>query len=124
QNIAKIHRLPNKRQDQPAPVILQLNNRRIRDQIMTKRRSTTVLPGELVATGANEPSVAAQQPVRVYENLSPYMRKLRWLAKSTAQQAGYKFVWVRDGKLFVRSQEGTPVIRIRHEDDLHNIISR
>src|SRR5690606_28140728 len=119
--LTRVHRLPSRKPDQPAPIICQFRDRRLRDMVFKNRRTNQVLDQELVSTSASS-TVSASRPVSIFENLSPYLKHLRWLAKTRAREAGFRYVWIMDGKLLVRKDEGAPVSRIRHVDDLRIFI--
>lgn len=59
-------------------------------------------------------------PIRIYESLTPYNRRLLFFTRAAAKDKKHEHVWVRDGKIFVKhdSERLTPVIRITGEDDL------
>jgi hypothetical protein len=54
----------------------------------------------------------------VYEQLTPRNKKLLFIARQAGQNKGYKFVWVRGGKIFARKDQGEVLIRIQSEDDI------
>jgi hypothetical protein len=59
-------------------------------------------------------------PIRIYEQLTQYNRRLLFFTRAAAKQKNHEHVWVRDGKIYVKhdSERLTPVIRITGEDDL------
>jgi hypothetical protein len=85
--------------------------------------------------GAPAPSFASAaggpqgrgQPIRIYEMLTPYNKRLLFLAKEAGRAKGFQYVWTKQGKIFVRhSEQLGQVIRITCEDDIrkkmhHNV---
>lgn len=61
------------------------------------------------------------EQVFINENLTKYLRQLLWKTKQCAKEKEYKFVWVSNGKIFVREKEGTAVIRVENEHDLSKL---
>lgn len=61
------------------------------------------------------------EKVRVYEMLTPRNRSLLWKAKTMAKTKGFKFVWVRNGKIFARFDENEGTTRIRNENDVSDM---
>ncbi|KAH9382700.1 hypothetical protein HPB48_023256 [Haemaphysalis longicornis] len=55
------------------------------------------------------------------ENLTRANRRLFWLARVTAKANGYKFAWVRGGRIFVKKFEDAPLIRVISEADICRI---
>lgn len=94
-----IHRLPV-REGMVPPILIRFTHRSTRDLWLSKR---TTLRNE---------------NIYVNENLTKHVKALFWKTKQLAREHSYKFVWTRNGKIFVRQKEGAAVIRIEHEEDL------
>ncbi|CAB3386480.1 Hypothetical predicted protein [Cloeon dipterum] len=72
-----------------------------------------------VATPAPRPDGRMLPPIRIYERLTAYNKRLLYLTRGAATAKGYKFVWVKEGKIFVRrSEQLGALIRIRCEEDI------
>ncbi|KAL4718051.1 hypothetical protein ACJJTC_018528 [Scirpophaga incertulas] len=54
-----------------------------------------------------------KKPVYVSEHLTPESKSLHAASRLKAKQLNYKFVWVRDGKVFVRKTESSSFILIK-----------
>ncbi|CAN8013773.1 unnamed protein product [Ixodes persulcatus] len=102
QSIETAHRL-RAREGRTAPILVRFTERSTRDMWIKKRVS---LKGE---------------GIYVNENLTRTLKNLFWNTKKTAREKNYKFVWVRNGKIFVKEKDGSPVIRIENENDLKKI---
>ncbi|CAH2097388.1 unnamed protein product [Euphydryas editha] len=63
-----------------------------------------------------------KSPVYVVEHLSPNNKALHAAARIKAKEMNYKYVWVRNGKIFVRKNEGAELIQIRNKNSLSKII--
>jgi len=87
----------------------------------------TGAPSSAAAAAATHPGRRGPPPVRIYEQLTPYHKRLLFLTRAAASDQGFKFVWVREGKIFARkSEQLAALIRIRCEDDIrtkmgHNV---
>ena len=57
----------------------------------------------------------------VKENLSQYKYGLYQSARKAAQEAGFKFVWTRNGNVFIRRTENTEPILIRNHSVLNTL---
>lgn len=55
------------------------------------------------------------------ENLTRPNRRLFWLARVATKASGYKFAWVRGGRIFVKKFEDAPLIRVNSEADIGRI---
>jgi hypothetical protein len=140
QTVAEHFRLPGRpsraaqgQRPLPGVVVLKFKEASARDAWIKGRQR--LLPARPPRTGG-EPGAAAppptaaevtaghQQPlhlaapVRVYEQLTPRNKKLLFVARQAGQNKGYKFVWVRSGKIFARKDQGEVLIRIQSEDDI------
>ncbi|XP_046679783.1 uncharacterized protein LOC124367177 [Homalodisca vitripennis] len=58
------------------------------------------------------------RPIYVNESLSPARRALYALARKYQREKNFKFLWVRNGKIFLRKEEKAPVRVITREEDL------
>lgn len=91
-----IHRIRARAGATP-PILVRFSNRSIRDTWLAKRLQLK------------------SDKIFINENLTSYVKKLLWMAKNAAREKAYKFVWVKNGKVFARKQEGAGVIRIENE---------
>ncbi|CAN7976037.1 unnamed protein product [Ixodes persulcatus] len=102
QSIETAHRL-RAREGRTAPILVRFTERSTRDMWIKKRVSLK------------------SEGIYVNENLTRTLKNLFWNTKKTAREKNYKFVWVRNGKIFVKEKDGSPVIRIENENDLKKI---
>lgn len=102
QTIETAHRL-RAREGRIAPILVRFTQRSTRDMWIKKRFSLK------------------EEGIYVNENLTKTLKNLFWSTKTKAREKNYKFVWARNGKIFVKEKETSPVIRIENEND-HNKI--
>jgi Baculovirus FP protein len=110
-DIDAVHRLPTKIKKGSDKIIVQFTSRKKRDSFLEKRK--LLLKSSDVTGG--------QRDLRIYinENLSPYYRELLWRAKQKAKDKGFKFVWVKNGRILTRRNElSKRVFRIDSIKDL------
>jgi hypothetical protein len=72
---------------------------------------------EVTAAGSQQPLQLAA-PVRVYEQLTPRSKRLLFIARQAGKEKSYKYVWVRNGKIYARKDQGHVYIRIQSEEDI------
>ncbi|CAH2090658.1 unnamed protein product [Euphydryas editha] len=60
-------------------------------------------------------------PVFIQEHLSPQNKALHAAVRIRAKEKGYKYVWVRSGKIFVRKSEDSGYLFIRNMVDLNKL---
>lgn len=63
-----------------------------------------------------------KSPVYIVEHLSPSNKALHAAARIRAKEKGYKYVWVRSGRIFVRKNETTEYILIKNTESLNKLI--
>ena len=98
----------------PRVIVVRVARRALRDQLLQAAR---------VRRGATtEGTGLPGQPRRFYvnERLTRVNRQLFRRARELAGRHGWRFVWSRDGKVFVRRHDGrdAPRHRVRNEQDL------
>ncbi|KAL4718614.1 hypothetical protein ACJJTC_014049 [Scirpophaga incertulas] len=57
-------------------------------------------------------------PIYVVENLSPENKELHAAARKRGKELGYKFVWIRGGKIFMRKDESANYTFVKNTDTL------
>lgn len=99
----------------PRPIALRLARRVCRD---------TLLKGARVRRGATTEDMGLPgAPRRFYvnERLTRANRRLFAKAREASHIAKWRYVWTRDGKIYVRRDHGTERQRLRGEDDLARV---
>jgi type III secretion system FlhB-like substrate exporter len=61
-------------------------------------------------------------PIYLSENLTRKAARLHFLARDLAQTKAYKFVWTSYGKVYVRKNELSPIIFIKSEQQVHQLL--
>lgn len=102
QSVEAVHRLHSK-EGKTAPILVRFSERNTRDMWIKKRVTLR------------------SEGIYINENLTKLLKSLFWSTRTRAKEKQYKFVWVRNGKIFVRQKEGASVIRVESEKDLSKI---
>lgn len=100
-----------------AKVVLELSSLHKKRELMSK------IEGHRVdATDINiEAAGGKHQYIYVNDQLTAEKRHLLWLAKRKAKEAGWKFVWVRQGEILARKVEKSVVVTVNNESDIELI---
>lgn len=122
-DIQMIKRVAKLNPSSPAPrsVIVKLRNSMQRDELLAsvskfnKTNSTDKLNTSHLGIAGNKSSIF------VSEHLSPSAKKLHAAVRKAARQNGFKFVWVRNGRIFVRKHENADSNLIRNFDVMDKI---
>ncbi|XP_028178552.1 uncharacterized protein LOC114365991 [Ostrinia furnacalis] len=101
--------------DKPKVIVAKLRSTLIRDSIISgirrNRGLTTVdigLPGE-------------PRQIYVNEHLTPLNKMLFGKAREATKKNGYRYVWVKYGKIFTRKDDTHPPVHIRTIEDISKI---
>lgn len=101
----------------PRPLVVRLARRAQRDALLQAAR---VRRG-VTAEGMGLPG--AVRRFYVNERLTRHNRQLFQKARDVVVRANWKYIWTRDGKIFVRREHGTAKHRIRSDMDISNIFN-
>lgn len=110
-NLVVAHRVPSFNKDKPKPIIVQVKSSDCRDILLKKLRSL-----KLTASKINPRF--SDTPIFFNEHLTPELKNLFFHARKFKADQGYKFCWVRSGKIFLRKDESSIVLRVKSLDDL------
>ncbi|KAJ0178986.1 hypothetical protein K1T71_005761 [Dendrolimus kikuchii] len=116
--VAKMRREGNR----PRSIIVELCTPRYRDEFLTcalkynKLNSRQKLNSTIIGISGNP------VPIYICEHLSPTNKALHAAARMKAKQHKYKFVWVRNGRIFVRKNEESQFLWIKNTCSLDKII--
>lgn len=104
----------------PRPIVVRLARRATRDQLLSAarvRRSPTT--ADLSSNGV--PAPPPPRSFYVNERLTRLNRQLFGKARERARQLKWKYVWTKEGRVYVRRAEGAEGHRIRSEADIDRI---
>lgn len=108
-DILAVHRLPSKK-DKTPPVLIRFTSAAVRETWTNARGKMRVL-------------IQNNTLPKLYfnENLTQMNRSLFWKARARGKEMNFKFVWVRNGRIFAKRQEEATPVRIICERDLEMI---
>ena len=111
-----VHRIPSRNKSIPRPIIVKFINRWKKINFMaTKNKRFDIRSSSIGFVGSDS-------PIFINDHLTPKMKGLLRRAK-LLRGKGYKFVWCRDGKIFVRKTETTQVMTIKSVEDIDKLES-
>uniref|UniRef100_A0A8D8YDL7 FP protein C-terminal domain-containing protein n=1 Tax=Cacopsylla melanoneura TaxID=428564 RepID=A0A8D8YDL7_9HEMI len=114
-DIDKIHRIPTKSTNNPEPIVVQFTTRRVRDEIVKKAKEKKPCTNDLQMQCTN-------RNIYVNEHLTPQKKQILYEAKKIKEEKQYKFLWCKNGKIFVRKDEKSMTIHLNSREDLNKII--
>lgn len=106
------HRVPTYRKDRTPPLVVQFQSRQQRDSWITsyKKKKT------LLANEVNK--VFPSHRMYINEHLTPENKLFLSQLKEKCKELSFKYVWVKEGKFFVRKTDGEKAFRINQLDDI------
>lgn len=112
--IDNCHRL-GRRNDGGAPGIIVKFVRRLDvEEVLKKRRVKRNL-------STRHMGMSSDCPVYINESLCPMKRTLYGRVRALKREKGFKYLWLRGGKILIRKEEGAPVVEINCYDDLDKL---
>lgn len=101
----------------PKPIIAKLGDALARDRLISAIRKQKGLTSEDLGFKGN----LTKGKIFVNEHLTPANKQLFKSARTACATAGFLYVWVRNGRVYVRRGDNTPAIHIRNAADLTKI---
>lgn len=105
----------------PKSIVVQLASPRLRDQLLASVIKYNLNNTQNKLNCGHLGFASQKAPVYVVEHLSPSNKALHAAARIKARELNYKYVWVRNGKIFVRRIDGAEYILIKNTDSLSKI---
>jgi len=114
-DIDECHCLPARRANAAPNIVVKLVRRKKKHEMLSawkKKRPASV-------------SINGQSTDRIYveEHLSPRNAELYYQMRQIQKERDIRYVWVRDGKIFVRIKDGGPKLRVTSQECIHEIES-
>lgn len=109
-DILAVHRLPAKKDKEPA-VIVRFASVKLKEKWMAARN-------KLRSLRESDDS----RHLFFNDNLTRANKELFWKTRTLGKGKGYRFIWVKNGKLFAKKDEGHSLIRVNCEADLEKIV--
>ncbi|XP_064469318.1 uncharacterized protein LOC135383974 [Ornithodoros turicata] len=91
-------------------IIVQFRHRSKRDAVIGKARDKRI--------NTSDVDLAPRALIFVNEQLCSTLKKVLGLATAKKKESKLAYVWVRNGKVFIRKSEGSPVIAVYNADDV------
>ena len=110
-DIDAAHRLSKNPQ---ANIIVKFRSRKIRDAIFSAR-------SKLKGTTTKNLDIATERaPSRIFinESLTPRRKELMYKARLMKKEGHFKFLWSRNGTIWLRVKENSQAVSIRSDSDL------
>lgn len=108
------HRVPTANKAKPKPIIVQFTNRDSKNLCLKAAKSKKITASQI--DGKHK-----DLPIFFNEHLIPSLKEVFYHCRKFKTENNFKFAWVKDGKIFIRKNENSRVIRIANTADLLNV---
>jgi regulator of replication initiation timing len=112
--VIKAFRIKSKINNKSRKIIAELQSKQIKKEIMDNAKKSK-LTGKLVNNNWNNDNIY------INDSLTQYNRNLFFKTRVYARDFGYKFVWFKNLKLFIKKNENTNAIFIDNESSLFKL---
>lgn len=124
-DIKDIYRIYDKKnaEKKNTPVIVEMGSTILKTDMLKLcksyniRNSRNRLQAKHLGFTTNE-----HEPIYVSEHLTPKAARLYFLARDLTKSNQYKFCWTSFGRVYTRKEETSPVIQIRNESQVHQLL--
>lgn len=108
--------------NRPKSIVVQFSSPRVRDNFLAASINFNKnKPSEEKLNTALLGIAGKKENVYIVEHLSPANKALHAATRIKAKTLGYKYVWVRGGKIFVRKHDGADYKYIRDTESLDSL---
>lgn len=109
-NVTNIFRSKNKNPtNKNTAIVVSLQNKECKDIIIALKKKYGILNAKNINFEENN-------TIYINEQLTQFNKHLLYLAKSS--RLGYKFIWAKNGKIWMRKNETSPILLIRTPEDI------
>ncbi|KAI5640197.1 hypothetical protein NE865_07454 [Phthorimaea operculella] len=124
-NVTRVAKL-NSESEKPRAVIVKMKNRLLRDKLLASvanfNRKFSKEKKDEKLNSSHLGIAGSRVPIYVSEHLSPTRKFLHAAARKKARELNYRFVWVGDGRIYVRKNEQSNAIHIRNLEGIAKIV--
>lgn len=101
--------------ERPRGIIVKFVRRMDKEQLMYRRKEKK---RDFSTRHLNLPT---DLPIYLNDSLSPTKRKLLGQARLIKREKAYKYLWLRNGHILLRKQEGSEVVEVKTQADLSKL---
>lgn len=111
----------NKDSDRPRSIVVQFSASKMRDQFLASAIKHNKFKPHDRLNSSHAGISGTKTPIYISEHLSPANKALHAAARQTAKEKGYKYVWIRNGRVYMRKTDNSEFKIIRDVDTLQKL---
>lgn len=124
EDIKDIYRVRGKKEPHNPLIILETSSCLVKTDILKLCKSFNVRTKSKICAKHLGFRTSEDTPVFVSEQLTPRGSRLHFLARDLAKTQQYKYCWTAYGKVYVRKTDDSPIISIKSESQVHQLINK
>ena len=110
-NVYRIKKHRKEGSSKPEPIIVTFMRREMKEKFISLRRHRSMYAREI---GFED----SQNQVFINDHLTKRSKELLWKARNLKREKNYKYVWYKNGNIYLRKNDNTEAMRISNESDL------
>lgn len=112
----------NAESSRPRSVVIKLNSPRVRDNLLAACiQFNKINANEKLHSGLLGYGGSMKTPIFITEHLTPEMKSLHAAARVKAKEYQYRFVWIRNGRIYMRKTETSEYIYVKNMECLSRL---
>lgn len=117
EDIDVVYRFITRGKTEHKPILVQFTRKITRDEFVKWRKEEDpITQNEIIKGGRGD------EKILIYDNLSPYFKNLRYLARKWADKYNFRSVWYKDYKIIIRkNKEENIFYAIKSEQELEDL---
>ncbi|XP_026331982.1 uncharacterized protein LOC113239276 [Hyposmocoma kahamanoa] len=121
--ILSFHRVAkqNSKSDRPRNIIVKFSSTRTRDSVLAATKVFNEHNKQDKLNTSHLGIASSKKPVYVMEHLSPANKLLHAATRSVAKEKHYEFVWVKNGRVFIRKDQKDSAKLVKNMDFLKSL---
>lgn len=123
-DIKDIYRVRGKKDTQNSTIIVETSSTILKNYMLKLCKNFNVKSKAKLSAKHLGFRTSEDTPVFVTEQLTAKASRLYFLARDLAKSGQYKFCWTSYGKVYIRKTETSPIIQIKSEAQVHQLVCR
>lgn len=121
--ILSFHRVAkqNSKSDRPRNIVVKFSSTRTRDTVLAATKTFNDQNKHNKLNASHLGIASSKKPVYVTEHLSPANKLLHAATRSLAKEKNYEFVWVKNGRIFIRKDQKDSAKLVKNMDFLKTL---
>lgn len=122
-DIKDIYRVRGKKSDKEnTPIVVETVSTLVKTTILKMGKAFNIKHKVKLSAKHLGLKTKEDTPVFLSEHLTAKGSRLHFLARDLAKSKSYKFCWTAYGKIYVRKNENSPIISIKSEEQIHQLL--